>query len=214
MTASYQKALIAGGQGSPSGHAREYLAGRGIDQGVIDSYRIGMVDETHDLHAKYAGMICIPYLTKLAGVVSLKFRKAYEPSEGAKYISEYESRLYNTLAMDKADRRGFIAAVEGEINALTLDALCDIPAVGIPGAKTWKAHPEWRELFRGYGTVLLFPDEDKEDKNGEKAGDVLADMMRRDLDTAKIIRLPDGADANRAFLDIGAAEIRRLAGIS
>jgi DNA primase len=168
-----------------------------------------MVDESHDEHSKYAGMICIPYVTKLAGVVSLKFRQPHACIEAcghAKYIGPYETRLYNTLAMDQADRLGYIAACEGEVNALTLDYLCGIPAVGIPGAEMWKAHPEWRELFKGYGRVLFFPDNDE-------AGERLAGCIGRDIDTLKIVKLPDGADANKAFMEIGADEIRRIAGV-
>lgn len=212
MTASYQAALAAGGPGSPSGLARDYLASRGIGPEMAASYRIGLVDGSHDEHQDYAGMIAIPYLTRLAGPVSFKFRRPHDCTENcqhAKYLGPYESRLYNTTAMDEADRRGYIAAVEGEINAMTLTYLCDIPAVGIPGAKMWQAHAEWRELFRGYGQVLLFPDVDKKDQAGEK----LAHLMRRDIDTAKVIRLPSEFDANEAYLHIGADEIRRIAGI-
>jgi DNA primase len=208
MCASYQAALLA--PGSLSGLARSYLSSRGIDLEEIESYRLGLVDDSHDEHARYEGMICIPYITGLAGVVSLKFRQAHDCTQScghAKYISPYETRLYNTIAMDKADQLGWIAATEGELNALTLDGLCGIPAVGIPGAEMWKAHPEWRELFRGYSRVLFFPDDDE-------AGERLAGMIGRDIDTLKIVRLPDGADANRAHMEIGPAEIRRIAGVN
>lgn len=209
MAFSYEEALLHV-QDSRSGLARGYLASRGITEEASASYRLGMVDSSFDEHAKYAGMICIPYVTKLAGVVSLKFRQPHDCTEAcghAKYISPYETRLYNTIAMDKADQLGWIAATEGELNALTLDGLCGIPAVGIPGAEMWKAHPEWRELFRGYSRVLFFPDDDE-------AGERLAGMIGRDIDTLKIVRLPNGADANRAYMETGPDEIRRIAGVS
>lgn len=207
MCASYQSALLA--PGSLSGLARGYLSGRGIDLEEVGSYRLGLVDDSHAEHANYQGMLAIPYLTKLGGVVSFKFRQAHdctEACEHAKYYGPYESRLYNTIAMDKADRLGWIAVTEGELNALTLDALCGMPAVGIPGAEMWKAHPEWRELFKGYQRVLFFPDADE-------AGERLAGMIGRDIDTLKIVRLPYGADANKAYLEIGADEIRRISGV-
>src|SRR6266704_1281144 len=189
MAASYQAAITF------DKPAFAYLASRGIDRGAIDRYRLGVVTAEHDEHSKYAGMVSIPYLTKLAGVLSLKFRVAHSCTETcghAKYISPYETRLYNTLAMDEADRLGYIAVCEGELNALTLDHLCGIPAVGVPGAEMWKAHPEWRELFRGYGRVLFFPDSDE-------AGERLAGGIARDIDTLQIVRLPGGADANQAY---------------
>lgn len=211
MTASYQSALAA--PGYHSGRARDYLASRGIDSEVIERYRLGLVDDSHPEHEDYQGRIAIPYLTPLSGPVSFKFRVAHTCSDACqhqKYLGPYESRLFNTIAMAEADKRGYIAAVEGEVNALTLTHLCDIPAVGIPGAKMWKAHPEWRELFRGYGLVLLFPDVDH---NPEEAGKKLAELMRSELDTARIIRLPDEMDPNEAYVQLGRDKIRELAGV-
>lgn len=209
MTASYEKALWSPEAGSPSGLALDYLDSRGISPALLAYFRLGVVDGSHDEHKDYAGMIAIPYLTPLAGPVSFKFRRPHactETCQHAKYLGPYESRLYNTKAMDRADKLGYIAAVEGEFNAMILDAQCKIPAVGIPGVEMWKAHPEWRELFRGYGQVLLFPDADE-------AGEKLAGLMRRDIDTAKIVRLPQEADANQAYLAVGARHIRELAGL-
>ena len=204
MAASYHAAL------TPDTQAFGYLADRGIDQGAIDRYRLGVVTAEHDEHSKFEGMISIPYITKLAGPVSLKFRVAHACTEfcgHSKYIGPYETRLYNTIAMEDADRLGYVGLLEGEVNALTLDHLCGIPAVGIPGAEAWKAHPEWKELFKGYGKVLCFPDNDE-------AGERLAAGIGRDIDTLKIVRFPQGSDANKAFTEIGASEIRRIAGVS
>jgi DNA primase len=188
--------------------SRSYLHGRGIGDHVIERYRLGEVDGSDASHADYTGMLAIPYLTRLGGVVSLKFRRAHECSEfceHARYISPYSTRIYNALAFDQADRLGCIGIAEGEIDAITLDGLCGIPAVGIPGVETWKAHPEWRELFRGYQRVLVFAD-------GDDKGRELAQKILHDVDTGQVISLP-AKDANLTYLRYGSDIIRKAAGL-
>ena len=48
------------------------------------------------------------------------------------------TRLYNVLALQQAG--DFIAVCEGEIDAITLHYKCGVPAVGVPGANSWKPH--------------------------------------------------------------------------
>jgi DNA primase len=195
--------------------ARAYLLGRGLGPAEVARYRIGLVDGGVPEHEDYAGMLSIPYLTR-AGVVSLKFRRAHDCSpncQHAKYISPYETRLYNTLAMDEADRTGLLGIAEGEVDAMTLDALCGIPSVGIPGVETYSKHPEWKELFRGYKQVLIFPDLDEiNPKTGKRPGDELAKALSRDIDTARVVRLP-GKDVNETYRAAGADGIRKAAAL-
>lgn len=198
LATEYQKAL--------SDSARSYLHGRGIDDGAIERYRVGEVTADSE-HGYYAGMICFPYLTK-HGVVSLEFRQPHsdcKEHDHQRYITPYPKRLYNTLSMDRADEIGIIAITEGGINAITLEYHCGIPAVGLPGADTWKAHPEWKLLFYGYRTVLMFVDPDE-------AGRALAKQVRHDIRDAHTLTLSTG-DANAAFMAAGATEIRRKAGL-
>lgn len=203
MAAAYQLALADQG--------RSYLSGRGLSQEAVDFYRLGEVTAEFPEHASYAGWICIPYITR-AGVVSLKFRNPH-PDANTKYITPYPTRLYNTLAMDKADKTGVLAIAEGEFDAMILHFECMIPAVGIPGVDTYKAHPEWRELFRAYDEVLVFPDRDEPNAvTGKRPGDELALAIRRDVDRARVIALP-GQDVNKVYLEYGVAEIRRIAGV-
>jgi DNA primase len=148
-------------------------------------------------------MISMPYITKLGGVVSLKFRQI-NPDREPKYLTPYPTRMYNTLALDRAEHRGYVALTEGEYDSIILDAFCDIPAVSIPGVETYKHHPEWKELFRGFNRVLMFADPDE-------AGQRLASQVLRDLDTAQLVALP--GDVNETYLSHGADAIRELAGL-
>jgi DNA primase len=201
LTTRYQAAL------SPSG--RSYLNGRGLGDEVIERYRLGEVGGHDASHADYTGMLSIPYITRLGGVVSLKFRRAHECTDWcnghSKYLGPYPTRVYNALAFDQADRLGYIGITEGEFDALVLDGLCDIPAVGIPGVETWKAHREWPELFKGYQRVLVFADDDE-------PGRGLAKAILHDVDTATVISLP-AKDVNQAYMQAGVNTIRKAAGL-
>ena len=199
MAAAYGLALLA--EDSCAKAARSYLAGRGLSMQDFSNYGIGLVTDQFDEHASYAGWLCFPYITKLGGVVSLKFRSLHPAGDGdKKYITSYPIRLYNPLAFEVADRLGWIAIAEGEMDTLTLDALCDIPAVGIPGVEGWTAHPEWKELFRGYSKVYVFADDDQPGRD-------LAKKILRDLDTAELVKLPEH-DVNDTYRRHGADVIK------
>jgi DNA primase len=188
---------------------RAYLHGRGLDNKAIARYRLGVVDGSVADHSDYTGMVSIPYLTRLGPVNGLKFRQPHDCTETCghqKYLTPYPTRLYNTLAFDRADKLGYIAVTEGEFDAEILDCYCDIPAVGIPGIETWKKHPEWRELFRGYDRVLMFRDNDD-------PGRELARAITKDLDNAHTITLSGGNDVTDAYRASGAEAIRKEANV-
>jgi DNA primase len=204
----YEMALDGGSQ------ALSYLLGRGIEPRAISAYRLGLVDGTIPEHAPYTGWVSIPYITKLGGVVSLKFRRL--SGDGAKYITPYPTRIYNPMALDLGEQLGYVAICEGEFDAIILDAYCAIPAVAIPGVDTWKKHPEWREMFSGFSRVLLFMDQDEDrqmpDGKIRNPGRDLGDQLLKDLDTAHLVQLP-AKDVNEAYLQFGADKIREVAGV-
>lgn len=213
--ARYEANLVA------ANHVLSYLANRGIPLDVARRYRLGVVDAECRVHGEeHKGKLAIPYLAR-AGVVSFAFRDLY--SDGSfKYMTPYPKRLYNTLAMDQADRDGTLGIAEGELDALIATEYVGIPTVGIPGAETYKAHPEWKELFRGYQQVIVFQDTDpkpsiRKDKNGEEyeywPGRELAKQLRSDIDVARIIKLP-AKDVNATYLEFGAEAIREAAGLA
>jgi DNA primase len=200
----YQAAIHLDVPTLPDSPALSYLLGRGISRAAADAYHLGVVDGSIPEHAPYTGWISIPYLTRLGGVVQIKFRRL--SGDGPKYVGSGGSpRLYNTPALDRADSLGYVALCEGEFDAIILDALCGIPAVAIPGVDTWASRPEWREIFQGYSRVLVFADQDE-------PGRKLASRILHDLDTAQLVSLP-AKDVNDAFLQFGAGKIKELAGV-
>ena len=103
---SYHSSLVEGSSAEAEA-ARSYLDGRGLSTQDAFSYKLGVVNGKFDEDQDYTGRICFPYLTKLGGVVSLKFRVAHDCTDTcshAKYISPFEHRIYNPLAFDRADQ--------------------------------------------------------------------------------------------------------------
>jgi hypothetical protein len=184
---------------------------------MVVEYKLGMVTDSVSGYADYAGMISIPYLTLRGGVCAIKVRQPHncEPScKHSRYLQAAgESRLYNTLALERADHAGYVGICEGEFDAMILTSLCGIPSVGIPGVDTWHKHPEWSLMFRGYKRVLIFRDNDEPDANtGRRPGLELAKRLAKDIDTAEIITLAC-KDATDTYLQHGPAEVRRAAGL-
>jgi hypothetical protein len=196
--------------------AVSYLRGRGIPTEAIIEYKLGTV-VAGDVsgYDDYDGMISIPYLTSRGGVCAIKVRQDHDcPPEHdhAKYLQAAgEARLYNTTALDWADRLGYVGICEGELDALIATYCCKIPTVGIPGVDTWPKRPEWALMFRGYKRVLIFKDNDPiNPQTGKRPGSVLARRIAHDIDTAEIIEVP-AKDLTLAYVSYGAAAIRDAA---
>jgi DNA primase len=198
-TASFETSLREGGW-----TAAAYLKARGITREIAACYRLGVVNDKFPEWQQYEGMLCIPYVTKLGGVVSLKFRRPHkctDECEHAKYISPYSTRLFNPLALEAADREGYVCITEGEFDAIVLDT-CGFPAVGIPGVESWKAHPEWVSMLAGVPRVYVFADPDE-------PGARLGKAICGGLQAARVVRLLGGVDVNESYVKSGRDEFRR-----
>jgi DNA primase len=187
--------------------ARAYLNGRGISDDTIAKFKLGEVDGSFPEHGDYEGRISVPYITRLGGVQGFKFRRVGDdPNGGSKYLTNHmPTRLYNSLAFERAEQAGYIAICEGESDTWTVDGECGIPAVGVPGVDTWKSHPEWRLLFDGFRKVLFFGDQDD-------AGDKLKAQVLRDIEQAYAVQVT-GKDVNESYLKHGRDAIRAAAGV-
>lgn len=183
--------------------AEEYLATRGLTSpGVregVEQFRLGYVAEPSAGHEMYRGFLSIPYLRESAdekiSVVSIRFRCLldHEHRGHGKYMQTAgsESWLYNTRALIR--HSPVVAITEGEIDAVTAQ-LSGVPAVGVPGATTWK--PYFRELFVGYEVVYVLAD-------GDEAGATFSRQVASSLPNSRVIPCPPGLDVNSLVVSQG-----------
>lgn len=162
------------------------------DEEILETFRIGYVDDPLPGHNQYQGMLSIPYLRRSDNgegmTVSLRFRcvSDHEHIGHGKYNTVHgdKPRMFNTSALIEYD--DYVCVTEGEMDAMSL-WLCGIPAVGIPGATAWKPHFE--PPFWGYQNVYIFTD-------GDSAGEAFGQTVMERLNNAKILPCPSGHDVN------------------
>ncbi len=193
MTEQYHQSL----KGSPG---EEFLQSRGlafpsIIQEETARFRLGYVADAPPGHEMYRGLLAIPYLRWSQefgwSVVSIRFRRLDDKKPKYMTVAGDRPRLYNTLALLKRTPR--IAITEGEIDAISAEA-CDIPAVGVPGAESWKPH--FAEPFLGYREVFILAD-------GDEPGMRFANTVAKTLPNAKVIPSPPGEDVNSLVFNRG-----------
>lgn len=177
--------------------AQQYLTGRGLTPSAANTFRLGVVPADAIGWEQYAGRLAIPYLTP-SGVIDIRFR-ALDGAE-PKYMTRTggTGHMFNVPAF-QADT-DLICVTEGEVDAMTVHGMCEVPCIGIAGANGWK--PLWARAFADYATVVVLCD-------GDEPGRDFGKRVNRDLDNARVVHLPDGADANSLFCTSGADEIRR-----
>lgn len=185
-----------------------YLKERGIEEETARAARLGVVVSPETGHEHAINRLAIPYLDKL-GVYAIKFRcmvhEDCKPHGCSKYmgISGQETSLYGVLDTDSTEDT--IHITEGELDRLIL---CQVfpgaPVVALPGATSWKPHHSFH--FSGFDRCLVWAD-------GDKAGQDLANRIRKDVRAAETIALPQGKDVTDVYLELGADVLRQMAGV-
>lgn len=186
--------------------ASTYLEQRGIDLALASTHRLGVVSVPVVGHEMFQDRLCIPYLTK-AGVVNLKFRCMGDhdcKDQGhAKYlVGGDRTNIYNVGAFFKDTP--IIAITEGEFDAVILDGIVGIPAVGVPGVRNWKPH--YSRCFVDYEHVFVFAD-------GDESGKDFGSRVSSLVDGTTIVTMPHGTDVNTVYLSEGADGLRKRAGL-
>ena len=184
-----------------------FLKERGISKEIAESFTLGTVTDPIPEHQGYAGWLSIPYFTALGMCVGFKFRRLDDGKP--KYGSPLgqKSHLYN-LADITLDAPSIVIC-EGELDAIVLSGLCNIPAVGVPGVTAWKPH--FARLFTGFDTVYIVGDNDvKED--GSNPGAEFARRVAGELTNGQIVQLPPGMDINDLYLAEGPDALNNLLG--
>lgn len=187
-------------KGSPG---EAYLVERGITSPAMDYFRLGYVADPMPEHSEYAGMICIPYITR-GGVVTLRFRRL-SSGGGPKYMSLHglpgKARPFNVRALQRVDQNLYIC--EGEIDTITA-AQCGLNAIGYPGANAWKSE-HWRLLRYRHVTILA-------DNDDTGAGIGFANAVSGDIRDSRVVLMPKGHDVNSFFVAEGKDGLREYVG--
>jgi DNA primase len=185
------EALVQRFEQSPNrSQTLDYLRGRGLAD-AAERFRLGFVDPADDVDRRYWNRMALPYLTP-NGPVQIRFRCIAEhdcKDRGcAKYLGDkgVEVTLFNPGTL--LDASGPVILCEGELDAVAVETIAGLPAVGIPGSQAWKRHPYWARCFVGLDLILA--------ADGDAAGEDLAATVAADLPELKVVRLPDGDDAN------------------
>lgn len=211
-----RKALERFEKALPGSPAAEYLNDRHIGQRTAATHRLGYVDPADPLEGweRFATRLAVPYLNAHGDPVWIKFRATplTRPNKDGK-IMKYsqqegsEARLFNTQALSMPGDT--LCLVEGEFDVITLTAL-GIPAVGVPGAGSWKAW--FHRALQGYERMVLFHDADDIGRDGERAGEKLVRAVKERIPDIIPIAPPGGFnDISEAFVAGHGEAIRALA---
>lgn len=206
LTAS-QRALMAEAtsryQESLTPEAAEYLRARGLRDGTVLVARLGVVVDPLPGHEHLRGWLSIPYLAG-GHPVGLRFRclRNHDHSSHGKYMSiaDEEIRLYQATPVHQIGATVHIT--EGELDALVL-AQAGLPAIGVPGAHSWR--PRHTRMLSGTGEALVWGDPDK-------AGTEFATKLCKELRQARPVRLdPAIGDVTDTYVTAGLEALLALA---
>lgn len=194
QSASHRESLTRAAKFYHNGlqEAEDYLEERGITQSAAIKAGLGVVLEPMTGHENYINRLSIPYVTR-NGVVDLRFRSLDAATE-PKYMGlpGATTHLYNVGAFFRAS--SYICICEGEIDTITLDMVCGIPSVGVPGVNNWKKH--YTRLLSDFDKVFLFAD-------GDNAGTEFGKALSRELSNLVVVQMPDGEDVNSMYRSHG-----------
>lgn len=182
--------------------AASYLAARGIDRLDAISSLLGVVSEPEPMDERFAGMLCIPYVTAKKDVIALKFRRMDDGTPKYDSPAGQKQHLYNARALVAG---GDVAAIlEGELACIIAEKVLGIPCVGTPGTQ-WLPH--WSRCFSDFERVLVIADNDLKD-DGSNPGRKHAEKLVKQVPNAELVLPPAGTDFDEWVLADGADTVR------
>lgn len=179
-------------------------------------WKLGEVVDPEPGHEHLVGRLSIPYATT-SGVVDIKFRcvkhadcKArncvkYLGLDGTAQDEQGLPRAWLFNAKSVLDAADMVVITEGELDAIAVEVIADIPAVGVPGSTIWPKCKHWVRVFDGLKVLVL--------ADGDKAGVIAAKAIASSLPEAQVIRMPDGHDANSYLVEHGAEAFYERCGL-
>ncbi|MCI0342887.1 MAG: MarR family transcriptional regulator [Planctomycetales bacterium] len=135
-----------------------------------------------DLSLRGRPAVRIPYRSQDGGEAAVRFRIALDAKDKFRWRKGSKPILYGLWRLDDVRKAGAVTLVEGESDSQTL-WLHGFPALGLPGATTWRE--EWAPLLDGIATIYVLVEPD----TGGEA--VLAWVARSKIrDRVRLVRLP------------------------
>ncbi len=145
-----------------------------------------------DLFISSAPAVNIPYRDESGQEIAVRFRTSLDGGDRFRWRKGSKALPYGLWRLDEARSAGAITIVEGESDAQTL-WLHDIPALGVPGASTWRS--EWAACLDGIQRidVVIEPD---------AGGAAVLDWLGRSSfrDRVRLIRLEGVKDPSELYL--------------
>jgi hypothetical protein len=138
-------------------------------------------------------VVCIPYFGENGEIISTQFRMSMDGEPRFKWTAGSKLVPYGLWLLDAARQAGQVTLVEGASDAQTL-WLHKIPALGLPGANSWKEE-EWASYLDGIDKIYLVvePDRGGDAMLKKFAGSSIRDRVR-------LVRLTAAKDASALYL--------------
>jgi hypothetical protein len=134
----------------------------------------------------------IPYFNSARDEAAVRFRLSLDGDNRFRWKSGAKPIPYGLWRLDDARRAGYVMLGEGESDSQTFWHH-GIPAIGIPGASTWRE--AWAEHFDGIAMIYVVIEPDK-------GGDTVLTWLAKSRirDRARLVRFQDAKDPSAVHL--------------
>ena len=132
--------------------------------------------------SKVRSWVVIPY--KDADGKTFSTRRRLDPTASPRFLWSKGNKagLYGLWKLEEwAEDHSTILLVEGESDCHALWSL-DIPALGVPGANTFRA--EWVEAIEGFSEIAIHDEQDDPDEHGNRGSDTFIRKVCQGLKAA------------------------------
>ena len=146
--------------------------------------------------------VCIPYLDRGGVELAVRYRLALEGDSRFRWKKGSKPQPYGLQRLADAERSGYVVLVEGESDCHTLWSH-GVPAVGVPGASSWRE--EWADHLDAVPVVYVVVEPDA---GGEAVMRWLQDSRIRER--VRLVSLREATDVSELYLADPTAFPQRL----
>jgi hypothetical protein len=165
---------------------REYAAAKELSAKFLR--RLGLTD----IYLQNAPVVRIPYLDPNGNVLAARLRLSMKDEPRFVWKTGAKLLLYGLWRLKKKSKRKYLVLVEGESDCHTL-WLHRFPALGLPGAATWKE--DWAGHLDGFKRIYVVVEPDR---GGESVLGWLANSKIRNR--ARLVTLAGVKDPSALYL--------------